>query len=312
MFPNHNQVENTVVDPRIAVRRKLLASLIAGGGALVLAACGGGGSDSSVPDAVANRSRRGGSGASSASPASSASTAANTSAGSSAPLQSTIGAAVQQMQMAHQAKPNGVPDGVAWAMAPVLEYPTPPSNFTAMTGWGEIQCAVGAANTATAATVEMRNFRTYAMDSSGQLTLVQNQGSLDGALMLPTFADNTTFPTQLTNSGGITTTTLDPTKAFHFYPDRSTIPAGTQRLVVTMEAKISAPAGVTNPSIDNSYILMLGADWWESMTAQWNYLTTNFLCGSGRFVYLTTSWQAFTFTSIQNPSASVAATPFVC
>jgi polygalacturonase len=74
MFPNNNKVENTVVDTRSAVRRKLLTSLLAGSGALVLAACGGGGSDSSNLDAVADRSRGGGSSrpASSASPASSA------------------------------------------------------------------------------------------------------------------------------------------------------------------------------------------------------------------------------------------------
>ena len=319
MFPNNSQVENTVVDTRLAVRRKLLTSLVAGSGALVLAACNRGGSDSSDPAAVANRSRSPRSRASSsnaansASPASSAGTSASSSTTTTAgALQSTIGDAAQQMQMPHEAKPNGVPDGYAWAEAPIVRQPTPPSNFTAMTGWGEIQCAVGSATTATAATAQLRNFRTYVLGSSGQLTLVQDQGSLDGAQYLPTFADNTTFPTQMTNSGGVTTVALNPTRAFHFYPDRAAIPPGTQGVVVTVEAKISAPVGVADPNINSSYILALGADWWQSMTAEWDYFKTNYLVGSGRFVFLTTSWQGFTFTSIKNASASVLATPFAC
>jgi parallel beta-helix repeat protein len=66
-------IDNT----RLAVRRKVLTSLIAGGGAAVLAACGGG-SDPSSLDSVANRQRRGGAGA--ATGASSASTPAAASA----------------------------------------------------------------------------------------------------------------------------------------------------------------------------------------------------------------------------------------
>ena len=311
MFANNNQIENTVVDTRNAVRRKLLGSLIAGGGALVLAACGGGGSgsDSSDVAAVANRSRRGLGGASSAS-AASAPAAASSTATSTGPLQSTIGEAIAQMQLPHMANPNGVPLSYEWAAGPVVAEPTPPSNFTAMTGWGEIQFAAGAGTTAAADTAQLRNFMVYVLDSSGQLTLVQDQGSLDGAQYLPTFANNTTFPTQMTNSAGVTTVTLDPTKAFQFYPDRAAIPPGTQGVVVTVEAKISAPVGVTDPNINSSYILALGADWWQSMTAVWDDLTTNYLVGNGRFVFLTTSWQSFTFTSIQGTSAAVAATTF--
>jgi len=309
MFPN-NQVENTVVDARVAIRRKLLGSLIAGGGALVLAACGGGGSgNSSDAAAVANRSRRGLGGASSASAASSASSAATSTAGT---LQSTIGEAVSQMQLPHMAHPNGVPLDYDWAAAPVVWQSTPPAGFTAMTGWGEIQFAAGAGTTAAADTVQLQNYNTYLLDSSGKLTLVQNQGSIDGAQNLPTFAGNTAFPTQISNSGGITTVILEPTEAFQFFPpNRVVVPAGTQAVITTVQAKISAPGGATDPNINKSYILALGADWWKSMTAQWSSTTiNNYGVGTGRFVYLTTEWQSFTFTSIQNPSAALAATTF--
>ncbi|WP_213768730.1 hypothetical protein [Caballeronia sp. dw_19] len=313
MFPN-TEIENAVLDARIAMRRKLLGSLIAGGGALVLAACGGGGSsDSSDAAAVANRSRRGLGGASSA-PAASAPAAASSGATSTTVAQSTVGNAAAQMLLPHEAHPNGVPLDYDWAAAPVIWQPTPPAGFTAMTGWGEIQFAAGTGTTAAADTVQLQNFNTYVLNSSGQLTLVQSQGSIGGAQNLPTFAGNTAFPTQITNAGGITTVLLEPTEAFQFVPpNRVAIPAGTQGVITTVQAKISSPSGATDPNINSSYILALGADWWQSMTAEWSSTTTNnYGVGTGRFVFLTTEWQSFTFTSIQNPSAALAATTFAC
>jgi hypothetical protein len=314
MLSKNNQVENTAVESRTAVRRKLLGSLVAGSGALVLAACGGGGSDSSGADAVANRGSRGRNNSSSSSAASSTSAAssASTTTATTDTGSTTVGAAIQQMQMPHEALPNGVPTSYDWAAAPVVWQAAPPAGFTAMTGWGQIQFASGAGTTAAADTVQLRNFITYALNSSGQLTVVQNQGTIAGSLMLPTFANNTSFPTQMTNAGGVTTVTLNPNESFQFWPtNRSPLPAGTQALVVTCEAKISPPAGATDPNINKSYILSLGADWWQSMTAQWNSsYSTNAGVGNGRFVYLTTDWQGITFTSIQNASAALSATSF--
>ncbi|SAK66630.1 Pectate lyase superfamily protein [Caballeronia temeraria] len=88
------QADNTVVDSRIATRRKLLTSLIAGSGAFVLAACGGGG-DNSVADSVADRwrKRNTGSGASPATPASSASSASATTTASAPAAASSTNAA---------------------------------------------------------------------------------------------------------------------------------------------------------------------------------------------------------------------------
>ncbi|WP_250517519.1 hypothetical protein [Caballeronia sp. INDeC2] len=101
MLPNttqaDTQADNTVVDTRIATRRKLLTSLIAGSGAFVLAACGGGG-DGGAADSVADRWRRkNNGGASSATPASSASSSTPASAAAPAsaatPASSTSAAA---------------------------------------------------------------------------------------------------------------------------------------------------------------------------------------------------------------------------
>lgn len=304
MFLDYKQTAEDA-DSRIASRRKVLTSLIAGGGALVLAACGGEGGASSDPAAVDKRSKRNPGGASAASAVTAPATS-TIGTGST-----TVGAAVQQMQLPHEATPNGVPGGYDWAEAPVIQNATPPANFSAMTGWGQIQAAAGLNVAAVAATVQLRNFRTYFLNSSGQLILGQNDGSLGGSLMLPTFANNTSFATQMTNSGGVTTVGLDPTKAFQFWPsNRAPIPAGTQGMVCTVEAQLVAPTSKSPSDYDTSYILALGSDWWESMTAVWDNYITSAGVGTGRFVYLTTDWQGFTFTSIQNASASVSATSF--
>jgi hypothetical protein len=306
MFLNDKIVENAVENSRIAMRRKLLTSLVAGGGALVLAACGGGGGDSSSAEAVANRGRNGRGTSSTSTTSSSSTTASSASSGSTTSLQTTVGNAAAQMLLPHEANPNGVPLDYDWAAAPVIWQSTPPSGYTAMTGWGEIQFAAGTGTTAAADTAQLQNFNTYLVSSSGQVTLVQDQGSIDGMQNLPTFANNTAFPTTMSNSGGVTTVLLEPTEAFQFYPpNRTTIPSGTVGVVVTVEARISPPSGATDPNINKSYILALGADWWQSMTAQW---PNNTGVGNGRFVYLTTEWQTFTFTSIKNPSTALAAT----
>lgn len=304
MLPNQNQAENTVVDTRIAVRRKLLASLIAGGGALVLAACGGGSSDSSQPDAVANRSRRGG-------------TAANPSTDNTADtLQSTIGDAAQQMQMPHEARPWGVAVSpqFPWADAPIVYNPTPPAGMTAMIGFGDVHFAEGAPTPVGGDTIQLRNFKTYILTSSNQLVLVQNPDTITGAQYYPDYRDDTHFQAQMSNSGGVTSVVLDPAMTFHFFPaDRIQIdPANVKGVVVAVEAKVSSPAGTTDPNINNLYLMGMGADWWTTVNAQWDNQTTNPGVGDGRYVFLTTSWQAYTFTSIKAPSASVAAMSFAC
>jgi hypothetical protein len=277
------------MDEKMAVRRKLLGSIIAGSGALALGACGGG-NDSSADGAVSKR----------------------TVVDAATPSTTTVGTAAIQMWYAHEAYPNGVPLSYDWAAAPVIQTPTPPAGFTAATGWGEVQFVAGPGTTAAADIVYIRNFRTYTLNSDDTLTLLQNEGSLDGSLMLPTFADNTSFPTTISNSNGVTQATLDPTKAFQFWPtDRVTIPVGTQGVITACEAKIAMPAGSSGDSnIDRSYILALGADWWLSLSAPWDNFKTNAGAGSGRFVYLTTYWQGFTFTTITNASDALSNTVF--
>ncbi|WP_429250794.1 hypothetical protein [Paraburkholderia sp. GAS333] len=224
----------------------------------------------------------------------------------------TVAQAVAQMQLPHEANPKGVPISYDWAAAPCIWQSTPPSGFTAITGWGQVQFANGSGTTAAADVLQLRNFKTYVLDSSGGLTLVQDQGTIAGALMLPTFADNTSFATELTNSGGVTTVTLNPADSFQFWPsDRTTLPAGAQGVITTCEAKIAAPTGTTDPNINTSYIISLGADWWQSLTAGWNSsYSTNAGAGNGRFIYLTTDWQTVSFTTIQNASSTLSATSF--
>jgi hypothetical protein len=291
----------------------LLAWTIAGSGAVVLLSACGGGSDSSTPDSVANRARRNhGSGGNTSAAASSSTAASSTTAAStgSTPAQSTIGAATQEMQMAHEAKPNGVATSYQWANGPDITNAYPPAGMTAMTGWGDIQFAVGAPQPAGTTTAQLRNFKTYVLTSSG-LQLMQSPSALGGGLQNPDFSNDTYYPTQMSSSGGVTSVVLDPSKSFQFFPTtRENIPSGTLGVVTTVEAQISS--STNDPNINKEFILALGADWWTTLTANWDNNKTNPGVGDGRYVFLTTSWQCYTFTSITGESPTVAATPFAC
>jgi hypothetical protein len=300
-----------VIDSRTAMRRKLLGSLIAGGGSLLLAACGGG-SESTDPTAVANRFRIKHGNAGSAASAPSATNAAASSTATSTPTvgQTTIGAAAQQMKMPHEARPYGIAHSAQfpWADAPMVYNATPPAGMNAMIGFGDIHLASGAPTPLAGDTAQIRNFKTYLLMASGELQLVQNPTTLTGAQYYPDYSNDTNFPAQMTNSNGVTSVVLAPDRTFHFFPEsRVQIDApNVKGVVVTMEAKVSSPTGSTDPNINKTYLMGVGADWWTNVNAQWDNQTTNPGVGDGRYVFMTTDWQGFSFTSILNPSATVA------
>jgi len=230
-------------------------------------------------------------------------------------LQSTIGDAVRQMQQPHQADPNGVPPSYSWAAQPVIQAGNrPPANFKAITGWGQVFLASD--TSPIKRTISLRNFKTYVLNNANQLVPVQSATSLDGSQFNTDYANNANTPASISNTAsGLTTVPTDPTKSFQFWPSEGKAafdPSTLKGIIVAVEAKIDAPAGTTDPLINNNYVLSVGADYWLATNSVWDNYRSSAGVGTGRFTFLTTSWQCYTMTTITGQDLTILPMAFAC
>ncbi|MGF6570631.1 hypothetical protein ABH945_002742 [Paraburkholderia sp. GAS333] len=236
------------------------------------------------------------------------------SSGQSSPaLQMSVATAIQQMEMAHEATPGGVPRSYDWQARPVVQAGNrPPSGFHALTGWGQIFVS-SSAEPATL-NVSLRNFRTYRLSRSGDLELIQSTNTLDGAQFNPDYRNNVNIEAQIgTDANGYTTVVTNPRAAFHFWPSAGKVRFDSRNMagiLVAVEARINLKDGQAAADVDNKYVLSVGADYWAAIDSTWNHYRSNVGVAIGRFQFLTTEWKCFTMTTIpKENSAALAMLP---
>jgi hypothetical protein len=216
---------------------------------------------------------------------------ATRSSGQSLPaLQLSVGTAVQQMQMAHEATPDGVPLSYDWQARPVIQAGNrPPGGFHAITGWGQIFLSSKA--TPVTLDVSLRNFRTYRLSRSGDLQLIQSTNTLDGAQFNPDYRGNVNIAAQIgADANGYTTVVTNPRAAFHFWPSAGKVKFDSQNMagiLVAVEARINLKDGQAAADVDNKYVLSVGADYWAAVDSTWNNYRSNAGIAIGRFQFLT-------------------------
>src|SRR5262245_34949447 len=90
--------------------------------------------------------------------------------------------------------PIGVPTSYSWYSGEIRGDAAPPSNFTAVTGWGQVYPEAGKpASSNPNAHVELANAETYVhLKSTGEWVLVQNQDTnpVGGAHFVSDFSGN--------------------------------------------------------------------------------------------------------------------------
>jgi hypothetical protein len=195
--------------------------------------------------------------------------------------------------------PVGVPESWGWynGLYRPDGYSAPPSDFSAVNGWGAVYPKDGApASSNPNATVEIANTKTYVhVVSTGQWVLVQDQATnpIDGAQFVADFSGGSLALNMNAGSGGSTAMGI-PAAGYndHFWPGaRGTYAPGTVDAVyVQMDMRVSDP---------NLHLIgQVGADWWRDDSAGFNSdYSNNPLAGNGNWVDLSTEWSTLGFYS---------------
>jgi hypothetical protein len=196
--------------------------------------------------------------------------------------------------------PLGVPTSYNWYQGWNGEgMETPPANFTAVAGWGQVYQEVGKpADSNPNATVQVANAQTYVhIKATGQWVLVENQSTtqLTGGHFATDFAGNTATTMTETPLAGGGVSFDAPSAGYndHFWhTSRGTYSAGTVDAVyVQMDMRVTDP---------NAHLVaMVGADWWRDSSAP--FLpdhSNNPGIGGSNWVELSTQWQTVGYYSM--------------
>lgn len=195
--------------------------------------------------------------------------------------------------------PAGVPRSYSWYKGWSGQGETPPSDFTAVQGWGQVYQRVGAPTHSNPdVTVEVANAKTYVhVRQSGKWVLVQDQSKIQmtGGHFVPDFAGNAGYPMKMTLMPGGGTAFNAPPAGYndHFwYKSRGTYAAGTVDAVyVQMDLRVTDP--------NSNLIASVGADWWRDANAP--YLqdhSNNPGVGSSNWLELSTQWRTLGYYSM--------------
>lgn len=172
-----------------------------------------------------------------------------------------------------------------------------PSDFSSLTGWGQIYPQVGASNVA--ANVYLTDYRVYVHLTSGGWQLVQDQAtnSIGGRHYVADFSNNSSSEMSLIVQSDGSVRMDSPAFGYnnHFWiQPRGSFTLGTVNGVFSM-------AQLRTDSASTNLIANFGADWWRNASAPYLYQNGVFVnnpgIGMGTWVKLTTTYQYFFFTT---------------
>lgn len=212
---------------------------------------------------------------------------------------------INDMLLPNEGYPSGVPESMDWAHAPRLSYGNfPPAEWTAMTPWGQIY-ADSAGNPAENVRFQIRNIQAwYLSKEEGRWKLWIKSSDIDGANYAEDFQDDINIPADIrteTIGGGISATLKDGYN-FHFWPAEGRVPMNADDIAgvwVSIESRLIIDDPNDPDDHDKARLMFsTGADYWQSLDAEWDQWKTNGDIGIGRFRYLSSEWQAFNMHSL--------------
>jgi hypothetical protein len=201
--------------------------------------------------------------------------------------------------------PVGVPTSYAWRRGSYKPQgaSAPPSDFTAVTGWGAVYPKLGtAAYSNPDRNIVIANAKTYVhLNTTRQWVLVQDQSAsgIGGAQFAADFKRTPPLPLKLSTQqdGSVVIGTPPPGYNAHFWIfDRGTYAAGSvDGVYVQMDVKTSDP--------NKEFVANVGADWWRDASAEFvQSFANNPGAGMSNWVELSTQWSTLRFYSWSTPT----------
>jgi hypothetical protein len=194
----------------------------------------------------------------------------------------------------------GVPKGYAWCSGSYKPAgnSAPPSDFTAVTGWGQVYPAAGApAYSKPDGSIIVANAKTYVhLRTTREWVLVQDQATdkIAGAHFVSDFKANAVEPMMLDSQKDRSVVIGAPPAGYndHFWlSKRGTYAAGSvDGVYVQMDMKTNDP--------NVKLVANVGADWWRDATAVYvQGFANNPGVGMSNWVKLSTQWSTLRFYS---------------
>ncbi|RPH96522.1 MAG: T9SS C-terminal target domain-containing protein [Calditrichaeota bacterium] len=219
---------------------------------------------------------------------------------------------IGDMTLPHEGRPHGVPDSFNWSKNPRRGAQQPPEGWTAAIAWGQLyEWAEG--NPATNTRVQIRDMEMlYLSKSDGQWHQLQKSLRVNGAAYVEDFAGDVNKPADIRSEGdGSISVTAGGGYNFHFWPSAGRVQFPQNEIegcFVTVQCRLilDDPAGVDDLA-DARYLMSVGGDWWESMTAVWDDWKTNQDMGIGRFRFITSEWKGYNMITL--PTDEVRGNP---
>ena len=206
----------------------------------------------------------------------------------------------------------GVPKHFAWCSGSYKPagYSAPPSDFTAVTGWGQIYPKAGAlAYPNPDATIEIANAKTYVrLKATGDWVLIQDQAALKiiGSHFAADFSLKASVEMRSSTRPDGSVAIGAPTGGYnnHFwFSERGIFPAGSvDGVYVQMDMR-------TNDS-QISLVANVGADWWRDAHADFlRNFSNNPGAGMSNWVELSTEWSTLRFYSLSTSQLQASPPP---
>jgi hypothetical protein len=178
-----------------------------------------------------------------------------------------------------------------------------PGTFLAMTAWGQIYEDTSG-NPASNSRVQIRNMRAYLLGKKdGNWHVLQASRKVEGAAYREDFAGDVNKPPDIRQEPDTTiSVTAGGGYNYHFWPPtgRASIdPNDVGGIFTTVQARLILDDSTGQDDRTAArYLLSMGGDYWQSLSAQWDNFKTNGDIGIGRFKYVGAEWQAFNMTSL--------------
>ena len=218
------------------------------------------------------------------------------------------------MAQPHEAIPNGI-EGQDWRLAPRLAGGNnPPEGWTAMTTWGQVY-APTTGNPAVNTRFQIKNMQTwYLSKATGEWINWQKSSNVAGANYAEDFQNDRNIPADLREENEGYSASLQPGFNFHFWPAEGRVTMDPEDIAAVWTAIdgrliLDDPDGV-NDMAEARMMMSVGADYWTTLTAEWDQWKTNGDIGIGRFRFLTKDWQTFNMHTMTEEQLTQNPPPF--